>query len=144
MFPCKSKSVSRDRSSYTILYENELKERLMVELTTLHQSPPEGKEVTLETKIIIAKVLYYTIAIRHYPETEEDAIYEVAMWLYWQSDDDELDMSTITRIPYNSIKLSKAQKGLRSSLLDSNRHCTILWGAYGVGKSVVMVRALKN
>ena len=140
VFPCKSRSIST--SSYSVLYGDELKEGLKTEMTTLHESPPRTMEVTLEVKIVLAKLLYYTISKRHYPESEEEAIYEVAMWMFCQSDEE--DMSKITWMPYNSIKLSEAQKDLRDSLVNLNKGCAIVSGAYGIGKSVVIVNAIKE
>ena len=89
VFPCKSRPSSAVTSSYATVYENELTELENV-LTTLHQSRQRPSEVTSEVKFAMANLLYYTISKRQYPESEEEAIEEMNLWLLDQSDDEDI------------------------------------------------------
>ena len=146
VFPFKFRPSSLASEAYTTLYIKEqiteFASELETELKTLHHSYQLSSEATFDTKGTIARLIYYAISIQSYATSAEGAMYEVAMWLFSEYDDE--DITEFTRMPYNSINLTMAQKALKDDLVASNVPCTILSGAYGIGKSVVIVNAIKE
>ena len=131
-------SLTEADTLHGILYVNELNADRLTEAMLSHQSSLVGSSG--DVKKAMARLLYHPIS--HGPKCKEEAICEFGMWLFYQSDN---DTSEITRISYNSIKLTEDQKGLLEDLLELCEHqCTILSGAYGVGKTVVIVSAIKE
>ena len=143
IFPCKGRPDSCAENVYTVLYQNELMTELKMKLITPQQFLERTSQVMADVKITIARLISFNMLKWHYAKSEEEAIYEVAIWLCGHSDDKNI--TVFTRMPFNSIKLTEPQKILVSDLTDMNEHgCTILSGPYGIGKSVVIVRAIKE
>ena len=162
VFPNEDQPSSSLPASYPILcrkmykengkmYEKELKDALKDKLGP--GKPPEDEkslphlksiEEPIDVKNTIAELLRFNMLKRHYPESEEEAIYEVAKWLFCQWDDEEV--TEFTRMPFSSIKLNLDQKSLslKEHLLKSGDHCSIVSAAYGIRTSVIIVSALRE
>ena len=120
-----------------MFYQEELESFL--DSVSQRKVPRESIKVTSDIKIALAKILKISFFDQHHPETKEEAIVRASKRCFLQRP--EQKVSRFSQIDFNQIKLTETQKSINKTLLCGN---TVVWGGYGIGKSVAIVSALEE
>ena len=138
VFPNKARvppsAMSSDDDSISILYKDEL-----VYLITPSKPCQISNEISTDTKIALAKMLQFGYLKVQHPDTEEEAVWQAVQRFCCQRHGSKIEV--YTQITFNSIKLTEIQELIKNDLLNGS---TLLWGGYGIGKTVAIVATIKE
>ena len=122
-------------SDIPVLYKNEL--------TKLFKNFAPASSalcnITSEVKNALNKMLRISFFAQDHPKTKEEATCRAAQRLFIQSAEQKI--TKFSQIDFNLIKLTDAQNSIKKDLLAGN---ALVWGGYGIGKSVSVVAAAKD
>ena len=119
----------------SILYKDELLKLLI----PFNHSSGISNRISRDVKIAFAKMLHISFMEQRHPETKEEAICRAAHKLFLQRPEEKIRW--FSQIDFNLIKLTNIQDCIKHDLLAGN---TLIWGSYGIGKSVAILVALKE
>ena len=122
-------------SENLLLYKDEL-EKLFI---GFFEAFPVSDSITEDVKAALAKLFQISYFDQCHPQSKEEAICRAAQRLFLQRP--EASIKDCAQIDFNLIKLTDIQTGIKDQLLDGN---TLVWGGYGMGKSVAVIAAMKD
>ena len=133
-FPCRTRLPSSTLCpNNSVLYKDELRKLL----ENFVGQPALSTEDTSKVKPALAEMIRMSFFAQHHPKTVEEAVMRAAQRLFMQSPGEKV--SEFSQISFNSIKLTDFQQDIMNDLLAGN---TLVWGGYGIGKSVAIVAAI--
>ena len=134
VFPSKVRlPTSIVRPDNSILYKGEQAKLLKTCLKLYGMS----HEIAADTKTALAEMLRVSFLEQCHPTTKEEAIYRAAQRFFIQRPDEKI--RKFSQFDFNSVTLTGTQKSIKDDLLAAN---TLIWGGYGIGKSVAIVAAI--
>ena len=95
--------------------------------------------ITSEVKNALNKMLRISFFAQDHPKTKEEATCRAAQRLFIQRAEQKI--TKISQVDFNLIKLTDAQNSIKKDLVAGN---ALVWGGYGIGKSVSIVAAAKD
>ena len=133
-FPCRTRLPSSFVCpNNSVLYKDELRKLL----ENFLKQPALSIEDTSNVKTTLAEMIRMCFFAQHHPKTVEEAASRAAQRFFMQSPGEKI--SEFSQIDFNSIKLTDFQQHIKNDLLAGN---TLVWGGYGIGKSVAIVAAI--
>ena len=123
-------------SKNLLLYKDELEKVFM---GFYDDAFPVSDHITEDVKAALAKVFQISYFDRCHPQSKEQVIRGAAQRLFLQRPEEII--KDCAQIDFNLIKLTDFQTGIKDELLEGN---TLVWGGYGIGKSVAIVAAVKD
>ena len=122
-------------SDIPVLYKNELT-KLFKDFAPASSAL---RSITSDVKNALKEMLRISFFDQDHPETKEEATYRAAQRLFIQRAEQKI--TKLSQIDFNLIQLTDAQNSIKKDLLAGN---ALVWGGYGIGKSVSVVAAAKD
>ena len=122
-------------SENLLLYKDELEKVFM----GFYDTFPVSDHITEDVKAALAEMFQICYFNQCHPRSKEQAFRRAAQRLFLQRPEEVI--KDCAQIDFNLIKLTDIQTGIKDKLLVGN---TLVWGGYGMGKSVAIVAAVKE
>ena len=122
-------------SDCSILYRDEL----INLLTEFSQASGLSNKVTEDNKASLAKMLHISFFEQCHPESKQEATCRAGQRLFLQRPEEII--KRFSQIDFNSVQLTNTQNCIKEDLMAGS---AIVWGGYGIGKSIAIVAAVKE
>ena len=136
VFPFKTRlCTSIVSSDDSVLYKDDLKNSLK----SFSHSATVSDSSHVNATNALGELLQVSFIQQHHPETEQEAICQAAQRCFLQKP--EMTVTRKSQIDFSIMKPTDIQNDIRSDL---HKGDTLLWGGYGIGKSIAIMFTVKD